>query len=82
MPAPIIAIFLLCYLFSAEIYQFLVQPYSDAVISKEFKIRIKERGDDDDEFEPDVFWKETLLSYKQNMAQKVVIHKEVLYTPL
>ena len=36
----LIAIFLLCYLFSAEIYQFLVQPYSDAVISKELDRRL------------------------------------------
>jgi sec-independent protein translocase protein TatC len=36
----LIAIFLLSYLFSAEIYQFLVQPYSDAVISKELDRRL------------------------------------------
>jgi sec-independent protein translocase protein TatC len=36
----LILIFLFCYFFSTEIYRFLVQPYSDAVISNELDRRL------------------------------------------
>ena len=36
----LIFIFLICYFFSADIYRFLVQPYSEAVLSKELDRRL------------------------------------------
>ena len=36
----LIFIFLVCYFFSADIYRFLVQPYSDAVLSSELDRRL------------------------------------------
>ena len=36
----LIFIFLICYLFSADIYRFLVQPYSEAVLSNELDRRL------------------------------------------